>query len=410
LNDLFLGKIRENPLFTTKLSSSDRSRIEANIQNFRDYSFPVQIIQGRDYPTVGKIFALVNSQGTQLTGAEIHLASIIPYWKGISREFRDYRRELRRNNYDLDLTFLMRSITVVECNVPKIKKLAEKIKKDVENRTLSKSKLDRSWQQTRHAIDTVIRILRRELLLDRTQFVVSKNALVPLVYYAAKSRKRRLNQRAMMKFFLVSQLGERYGGAQETVLARDLKYILESDSPNEGFGDLVKTAGYDTKQYYRGLKIRGDDIHGPPSKNVMVLLMYLVTRKRGAADFGAQAKPLDQIQDNLQLHHIFPYEFMMTDSSAIRYRKEQDLSVPEFREEVNDVANLTFLSQPENGSIGGKLPPSQYLENETTDETRWAHFIPSDRELWKVENYNEFLEERRDSFAKEINSLVKSLK
>jgi len=89
--------------------------------------FPVQIIQERNYATVGKIFTLVNSQGTQLTGAEIYVASIIPFWRGISAEFRRYRRDLRSEGYDLDLTFLMRSITVITCDVPQIQETADRV-------------------------------------------------------------------------------------------------------------------------------------------------------------------------------------------------------------------------------------------------------------------------------------------
>jgi len=117
LNDVFTGRLRELPQFQ-KLSYEQKRAVERDVQRIRDYTFPVQIIQERNYATVGKIFTLVNSQGTQLTGAEIYVASIIPYWRGISAQFRRYRRDLRNGGYDLDLTFLMRSITVITCDVP----------------------------------------------------------------------------------------------------------------------------------------------------------------------------------------------------------------------------------------------------------------------------------------------------
>src|SRR6185437_1095381 len=117
--------------------------IRSYVQRLRDYQFPVQIIRDQEYPVVGEIFTRINSAGTQLTGAEIHLARIVPHWKGITSELRDYRQELGRKNYDLDLTFLMRAITVIECNVPQIKKLADKISKD----RPSRSSLTKTWKQ-----------------------------------------------------------------------------------------------------------------------------------------------------------------------------------------------------------------------------------------------------------------------
>jgi hypothetical protein len=137
--------------------------------------------------------------------------------------------------------------------------------------------------------------------------------------------------------------------------------------------------------------------------------MYLVARKRGASDFGLNApKALDEIQEPLQLHHIFPYDFMMKDEKAIHYRKQRELSLPDYRLEINDIGNLTFLSSGKNSSIGSQSP-WQYLENETTPEMRRAHFIPEEKDLWKPENYDKFLEKRRSQLSVAMNGLMNAL-
>jgi hypothetical protein len=80
----------------------------------------------------------------------------------------------------------------------------------------------------------------------------------------------------------------------------------------------------------------------------------------------------------------------------------------EYRDEVNDVANITFLSQEKNIQIKN-VSPWQYLANETTPSLRKAHFIPEDRELWKPENFDKFLDRRRRMVAEAINSLMRKL-
>ena len=102
---MFSGTVQSSPQYAT-LPPDKVERIKRYIQRLRDYKFPVQIIRDQDYATVGEIFTRVNSLGTQLTGAEIHLARIVPHWRGITKDFRDYRRELRQKNYDLDLPSL----------------------------------------------------------------------------------------------------------------------------------------------------------------------------------------------------------------------------------------------------------------------------------------------------------------
>jgi hypothetical protein len=80
----------------------------------------------------------------------------------------------------------------------------------------------------------------------------------------------------------------------------------------------------------------------------------------------------------------------------------------EIRAEINDITNLTFLHKDTNASIGDK-PPSQYLPSCTDREMRKAHFIPEGPDLWRPENFKDFLNERRKLLAKGMTSLLKSI-
>lgn len=389
------------------LSAKEKDGIRRYVQKVRDYQFPVQIIRERDYGTVGEIFTRVNSQGTQLTGAEIHLARIVPHWRGITSEFRNYRKDLRQKRYDLDLTFLMRAITVVECSVPRIKKLAERISKD----NLSRRHLDKTWRQARQATDNLIRILKRDLLLDKSKFFTSKNALVPPVYCLAAGNNSRSANRDLLRFFVFSQLGEHYGGGAESALARDFRTLVgDARSIRDGLQELVGVVRQEAKTNYRALKIKPTDVSGLPSKNVLLLLMYAAMRKRGATDWGApDCARLHEIEPaDTQLHHVFPFNFMINNKAALAAYEKRGLNIRKFREDVNDIANLTFLSQSTNCEIGD-LPPLQYLPNETTAEMRRAHFIPEDKGLWQPEKFFDFLKERRKLLSKGINSVLRGL-
>ena len=407
LNSLFDNSIFNMPDFSSKISKEQRESLQKYSQKFRDYLFPIQIIQGRDYATVGEVFARVNSQGTQLTGAEIHLANIVPHWPGITKEFRNYRSELNKIDYDLDLTYLMRAITVIECNSPNIKKLAQRVSEKI----VTKKQLNKDWIKAKKSTDIIIKHLRNTLKLDKTKFFTSKNVLVPLVYYVSNENGL-IDIKKLLRFFLVSQLAEHYGSSGESVLRKDLRFLSEpSVKPKEGLKELLNSVEQEAKQFYRGLKIKPNDITGVPSKNVMVLLMYVIMGKREATNFGIGYKELiSQIPSKqIQLHHIFPFNFMMKDQAAKKYQIKHDLSSYEFRSEVNDIANLTFLSQGKNASIGD-VAPWVYFKNETTKEMRKAHFIPEDPNLWRPENYDKFIKERRILLAKAMNSLLKSLK
>jgi hypothetical protein len=405
-NKLFDGSFATVTDFS-KLPPGSLDTIRTYIQRLRDYQFPVQIIRDRDYPSVGVIFTRVNSAGTQLTGAEIHLARIVPHWKGITSEFRDYRRELRKNNYDLNLTFLMRAITVIECNVPQIKKLADRISKDQPSRI----RLNNLWRQARGAIDDLLKILRRGLSLDKSKFFMSKNALVPLVYALAKAGTSRALERDVQKFFILSQISEHYSAAAETTLRRDFRVLTDSSqTAKEGLAELVANVHYEARQYYRGMKVQPKHIYGVASKNVLVLLMYIIMRRNEATDWGTGKRPtLDAIEPfDLQLHHIFPFDYMTKNKALFESYLDQGFTPADFRADVNDIANLTLISKSKNVEISD-TPPSQYLLNETTPQMRKAHFIPEDQELWKTENFQKFLAERRRLLAVAMTKLLKRL-
>jgi hypothetical protein len=142
----------------------------------------------------------------------------------------------------------------------------------------------------------------------------------------------------------------------------------------------------------------------------MLLLMYIIMKQRKATDFGLSSRwPLDQIDSSeLQIHHIFPFDFMTKDKKAKLYQEKHGLTSQEFRDQINDIANMTFLSQKTNVQIGN-VSPAQYLANETTVEVRKAHFIPEDKVLWNPENFDKFIDRRRKLMADSMNSLLRSL-
>jgi hypothetical protein len=405
-NKLFDGSYRSEPGFSG-LPADDVARIQKYVQRIRDYKFPVQIVRDQKYQTVGDIFTRVNSAGTQLTGAEIHLARIVPHWNGITREFRDYRHELTKKRFDLDLTFLMRAITVIECNTPQIKKLADTISKDRPSRV----HLNKTWRQARSAIDYSIRVMQRDLKLDKSKYVTSKNALVPVVYSFAKAKRARPLERDAVRFFVLAQLSEHYGGSGETTLRKDFRGLTDTDNtPKQGMAELVDAVRKEAKREYRGLRVKADDVYGVGSKNVLVLLMYILMRETQATDWGSGKRiQLADIESrDLQLHHIFPFDYMQKNRDIHRWYEKQGYAQSYFRSEVNDIANLTFLSRTKNIDIK-ETPPSVYLPIETTKAMRKAHFIPERPDLWKTENFAKFLEARRELLAVAMTRLLKRL-
>ena len=78
---------------------------------------------------------------------------------------------------------------------------------------------------------------------------------------------------------------------------------------------------------------------------------------------------------------------------------------------------LAMLSEKTRGNLA--LEEQRLIENSLTElrfrfvqvseETRKAHFIPEDEDLWTPENFGDFLDDRRKLLSGSMNSLLRRL-
>jgi hypothetical protein len=125
----------------------------------------------------------------------------------------------------------------------------------------------------------------------------------------------------------------------------------------------------------------------------------MLTRVCHAKDWGSGIELRDHMlgkTSGLQVHHIFPKSLLYENGYS--------------KSEVNAIANFTFLTQDTNLKVSNR-DPKEYLEEYSKKhpgavESNW---IPMEPDLWKIENYSEFLAARRELLAKAANEFVDSL-
>ena len=97
----------------------------------------------------------------------------------------------------------------------------------------------------------------------------------------------------------------------------------------------------------------------------------------------------------LEVHHIFP--------------KAQLYKLKYTRPEVNALANFCFQTKETNLEISDRLPEAYFPVFEQRHPGGLAsQWIPSDPELWKMKNYRDFLEARRELWPPRPTSAWKS--
>ncbi|MEM4509027.1 MAG: DUF1524 domain-containing protein, partial [Archaeoglobaceae archaeon] len=142
----------------------------------------------------------------------------------------------------------------------------------------------------------------------------------------------------------------------------------------ESMKDKIRTKEISEKDF-KNIEI--NILRGSAGKRYLFIL-YILLHINKATDWAG--KPIYENYHNLAKHHIFPKDLLI----------EKGYDDPVL---INHLGNLTFMNSGLNTEIQNKKP-EEYL-NDYLGVLK-AHFIPTDKEIWKLEKYEEFIETRMD--------------
>lgn len=355
------------------------------LEKIKDYRYPVMIIHTEDYEEITESFIRVNSKGTRLKEAELAMAQLAFRWPGaLVNEFERALEEYEEADYDLEARFLMRCFVTIGTGQSRFKFLSSLRKKKQEE-------LLDIWQKTKKAVDHTINFLRNNAGIESTQWIPSVNALVPFVAYLSKKNGVLSDDetRGLLFWYFTATIHGRFTASPETKMDQDLRAI-DTENPLD---NLVNNL----KKEISNFEITKEMIEGKYQDHPMLSLIFVIARKKNARDWftGTNVSSTNVGPEHqLELHHIFPKAVLKSDG---RYPSS----------EIDDIANIAFLSQKANRSIL-KSHPEMYLKGIEVSRLE-AQLIPQDTQLWNVDRFRDFAPTRRDLLVKAINEYIKEL-
>ena len=331
------------------------------------------------------IFNRVNSSGTKLSSGDLALAKMCVEWEQARAELNRRLEKWKTAGFSFRLDWLIRCLNGLLTGEASFSHLAGKNANDLRN----------GLSRTDRHIDYLINLMSSRLGLDHSRVLGSRYAFPLLVRYLETRGGRIVNQREqeMLLFWYVhTMLWGRYSGSTESTLSQDLQSIRESDGAVERLvGNIRRDRG--------DLNVSPEDFRGSTVGNRFYPFLYMLTRVHHAKDWNTGVELSNHMlgtSSSLQLHHVFP-------KSVLRdygYDKNQ----------VNALGNFTFLTQATNLQISNNLPVDYFppiIRNQPG--VLESHWIPMDPDLWKLENYPDFLGERRRLLAIAANDFLDGL-
>lgn len=354
---------------------------------------PEQIVP--DHVTIEEaidIFDKMNSQGTKLTDAELALTHVTGKWPHARRVLKKKIDKLSGEGFRFDLTFMTRALAVVTTQRALFPQLHGQ----------PAWKLKEAWQKLDGYLDYVVSLLPSAAFIHGTSDLNSPNVLIPLIAYLDRVGGHFPDDSSVknaVHWLYAAHIWSRYTALTDQRLERDVSIVVQTDdSPWDELRDQIVDQ--------RGrIEVKAADLEGHGTPHPLYRMLFILTKAHGGIDWfnglPLAAKTVGKAF-SIHSHHIFP--------QSLLYKELYDPDNHLHRKLVNEIANRAFLTADTNLAMAAK-PPEEYLVEveEKFPGALVSQFIPMDRELWKVQHYEDFLEARRQLIATKINDYMKSL-
>lgn len=338
------------------------------------------------------IFYRVNSSGVNLTDAELALAQISGYWPDAREQIKSKMFELADNGWVFKLDFFIYCLLgVLYYQGSKLEKLHD---------SSNDEKLRAAWERlSGDTLDYVCNLMREHAYIDHTKEINSVFALLPIIVFAYQKSKTRLTDleiKKVIKWFYYSQLRTRYISQLQAKLDKDLGIVATEDQPFDVLLNMIEDE--------RRLKIQPDEFIGVGIQHPLWGLMKWYIKSRGGKCLttGVGIRKNMGQKYALEWDHIFPFSVLKENGYGYEQRHKYSLA--------QEITNRAVLTQTANRSKSNNAAKDYLaLAQSTFPNSLKLQVIPEVESLWRLENYELFLEERRKMLANQLNAYLEGI-
>ncbi len=323
---------------------------------------------------VVEIFIRANSGGTPLSKSDLMFSLLTTNWEDVEEDLTNFLEDLNGTAFAFERDFVLKTSLILigagaKYDVMKFRK-EENLKK-----------LQDNWDNIKKSIREIKDFLCKYTFIKDDKALPSYLALIPLIYFNYKypEKWKKSNKEALAKWLTRVLLTGAFSGSSDTLLDALIRKINEKeDFDIDVINTEIINRGRTINIYEDSLL---DTYYGDKKLYLIFALWYQ----------NVSFKPA--YEGNLPwVDHIFPQSKL----------KEVKVINPETGRKVmkykwwdrDQIANLMLLSAEENRDEKRDKSPEEWLEDKDDDYFE-IHLIPRNKELWKIENFEKFIEERR---------------
>ncbi|MFC6805144.1 DUF262 domain-containing protein [Methylophaga thalassica] len=336
---------------------------------------------------VVEIFIRANSGGTKLGKSDLLFSLLTASWEDADEAMEDLISELNATGYEFSRDFILKT-----CLVLLDKGAAYDVRKFREETT--KSQIIERWEDISNAIKAVRDYLYGKTYIKSDHALPSYLGLIPLIYLRYKYPEKWAKNRHVDAYLFRTLLCGAFSGRPDNLIDKCIKRInKDEDMIAESMFDVIHNDG-------RNMDVSDESIlHSSYGSKNIHLLFNLWYRE---FDYNPSYQG-----NSPEVDHIFPQSMLRSQKTEV---PETGKWVMRYQAGARDqIANCMLLTSDENGfqNKNDTLPeewfsdkPRHYLD---------LHLIPDNPELWKLENYELFIEARKQLILKKFRPILENL-
>jgi hypothetical protein len=355
-----------------------------------DEAITYQELDSIDNPTlyseddVVEVFIRANSGGTKLGKSDLLFSLLSASWDVADQEMEDLLESLNKHGFRFDRDFVLKTCLVLleqgaRYEVQKFRKPG--VRDDIEAK----------WDEIVKAIQDVLDFVRGHTFIQCDKALPSYLVLIPLVFLRYHYPAAWQEAKGIDSYILRCSLTGAFSGQPDNLIDALVRMVdeLEGFNLDDAFG-VIRTQGRSlelTEERFWQMGYGSDTIH---------LLFNLMYSFNYTPSFDGNLPQVDHIFPQSQLRKVKIENPNTGRRDLLKYRDA----------ERNQLANCMLLTMQENGAGGkGDTLPEEWFEDKSKDYLD-KHLIPADPDLWKLDRYEDFVEERKKLLQERFKFLL----
>ena len=379
-----------------ELTEAEKERVEENIALVQMQFVNRDLIVYQELDSVDntdayreddvvEIFIRANSGGTRLGKSDLLFSLLTSSWEDADERMDELLDDLNRVGYDFTRDFILKT-----CLTLLNKGAAYEISKFRDERI--RQELIDKWEGISAAIRDVRDYIYGRTFIRTDKAMPSYLVLIPVIYFRYHLPEKWDSVQNLNEYLLRTLLSGAFSGTPDTVIDRCVKEISSSGEFDvRKIFDIIREDG-------RNLEVTENTVLGQYYGSKQIHLIFNLWYR----DFDYTPA----YENNLpQADHIFPQSLLRTVKRVNPETGSRNL-LKYYQEDRDQIANLMLLTAEENGFSGKRdIPPNKWFADKD-DAYLEMHLIPKNPDLWELENYEAFIEERKNLILDKFSHII----